>query len=380
MSDGLYPSASPDLPPYKIHTILLPSPLPNNPPTPIATLLPPALSLSLSSPNTIPPHATPYPPYPSYTILGTPTKGFGMFAHRAIKAGEVILVEHPVLIVPERPLPPDTPAWDNLASDLPEREHAEMLTMANCRSRAECPNRVEGIVRTNAILLDLTPTNAKTTPSTRAHSQKFGGVFLKINRCNHSCGPNATHKWVLSNLSSTLYALRDIAIGEEITTFYTDVTQPRDTRRVELARNHRFRCTCPHCSPSSTTEEEAAAIIKQSDDIRDQLGHWLSTRPSYLKWSTDLCRADDTVISSHHLALSLIAKENMHFLQHIFIEELALSYAILGNDEKFEFWAKEFIQKCGVEDQERAKEFEGWLEDRRKCRKWAWREKQRKMG
>jgi hypothetical protein len=310
-----------------------------------------------------------------------------MFAKRSIRAGELILDEHPVLIIPEHPLPRDTPAWDNLGSNLPEKERVEMLAMANCRSREECPSSVEGIVRTNGLLLDLTQGKAKQKKShlavtTSERSQKFGGVFFKINRCNHSCGPNAAHKWVMSNLSSKLYALRDIEIGKEITSFYTDVTRSRDIRRMELERNHRFTCACPHCSPVSLSGEKGIdeVVIQESDDIRHQLRNWLSTRPSYLKWSTDLCRADDTVISSHLLALSLIEKEKMHFLQHIFIEELAMSYAILGNDEKFEFWAKEFIQKCGVEDQERAKEFKSWLEDRRKCRKWAWREKQRQIS
>ncbi|EKM81254.1 hypothetical protein AGABI1DRAFT_56703, partial [Agaricus bisporus var. burnettii JB137-S8] len=297
-----------------------------------------------------------------------------MFATRFIKAGELILNEHPVLIVPECPLPHDTSAWDDLGSSLPEKEKMEMESMANCRSKEECPSLVEGIVRTNALLLNLTRPRSKKTKNRLteepAHQQHFGGVFLKINRCNHSCGPNAAHKWDLTNLSSKLYALRPIQPNEEITIFYTDITQPRDTRRAELNRNHRFLCSCPHCSPGD---------IKESDNTRSELRIWLSTHPSYLKWSTDLCRSDSTVISSHLQALSLISQENLHFLQHIFIEELVLSYAILGNHHEFEFWAKEFIEKCKVEDEERAKEFEGWLEDRRRCRKWGWREKQRKI-
>ncbi|KAF7782799.1 hypothetical protein Agabi119p4_2175 [Agaricus bisporus var. burnettii] len=248
----------------------------------------------------------------------------------------------------------------------------EMESMANCRSKEECPSLVEGIVRTNALLLDLIPPSRSKRAITEepAHQQHFGGVFLKINRCNHSCGPNAAHKWDLTNLSSKLYALRPIQPNEEITIFYTDITQPRDTRRAELNRNHRFLCSCPHCSLDD---------IKESDNTRLELRTWLSTHPSYLKWSTDLCRSDSTVISSHLQALSLISQENLHFLQHIFIEELVLSYAILGNHHEFEYWAKEFIEKCKVEDEERAKEFEGWLEDRRRCRKWGWREKQRKI-
>lgn len=392
MPDDLYPSASSELPPYKIHTIYLPSPFPDALPTPIATLLPDPLSSSLSRTNTLPAHATPYPSDPSYEILNTPAKGFGMFATRLIKPGELILDEHPVLIVPERPLPHDSPAWDNLGRNLPEKERSEMLTMANCRSAEECPSPVEGIVRTNALILDLT-SNTKAKGKVRdgelrpnEHSQRFGGVFLKINRCNHSCGPNAAHKWDISNLSSKLYALRTIEPGEEITIFYTDITQPRDIRRAELERNHRFLCTCSHCLPTFTSpsspsleDEGSKALITEGDKTRHELRHWLSTHPSYPKWSTDLCRADDTVTSSHRLALSLIEKENLHFLQHVFLEELALCYAILGDEDEFRFWAGEFIQKCAIEDPARAREFEIWLREPRKYKKWAWRQKQRDL-
>jgi hypothetical protein len=311
-----------------------------------------------------------------------------MFATRRIEAGELILDEHPVLIVPEHPLPHDSLAWDHLSQNLPEKERVEMLTMANCRPAEECPSPVEGIVRTNALMLDLALTGAKKTKRGRGteSAQRFGGVFLKINRCNHSCGPNAAHKWDVFNLSSKLYALRAIEPGQEITSFYTDVTQPRDVRRAELNRNHRFLCTCPHCiptttsSPSSLEEGEVShASINESDENRYQLRNWLATHPTYLKWSTDLCRADDMVTSFHRLALALIDKEGAHFLQHIFLEELALCYAILGDDVEFRFWAQEFIQKCGIEDPGRAKEFETWLDDPKRFKKWAWRQKQRDL-
>ncbi|KAJ3571735.1 hypothetical protein NP233_g3557 [Leucocoprinus birnbaumii] len=284
---GLYPSTSPDIPPYKLTTIYLPSPFPEGTSTPIATLLPPSLSSTLFSTGQLPPFATPYPDDPSYEVLDTPTKGFGMFATRSIEAGELILNEHPVLIVPEIPLPHDSPAWDDMGLSLPEKQRTEMLTMANCRPVEECPSSVEGIVRTNALVLDLIPRTkkAKRQPGDNemVPVQRFGGVFLKINRCNHSCGPNAAHKWDISNLSSKLYALRKIQPGEEITIFYTDVTQSRDIRRAELEKNHRFLCTCLHCSPSSSVAPEVEASIYQSDENRHQLRHWLSTHPSYLE-------------------------------------------------------------------------------------------------
>lgn len=47
--------------------------------------------------------------------------------------------------------------------------------------------------------------------------------------------------------SMSLYALRPIPAGEEITFTYTTLTDARDTRRARLMNAYRFHCECPRC-------------------------------------------------------------------------------------------------------------------------------------
>jgi hypothetical protein len=93
----------------------------------------------------------------------------------------------------------------------------------------------------------------------------------------------------------------------------------------------------------------------------------------------DLCRSDDAVISSHMAALNLIEQEGMHGLQGLFLEEIALCYAVIGDEEQFKHWGQRFVERCQVEDEEMTREIKGWLEteDRQRWKKWAWRKKQR---
>lgn len=189
----------------------------------------------------------------------------------------------------------------------------------------------------------------------------------------------------------SLYALRSIAAGEEICKTYVNPALPRETRMSILSKNYRFTCDCPWCnirqSPAVNTELESKAEeftpeeldrIAASDRDRALLGTWIFTRPGYKKWSTDLARADDLVISSHLEALSLIEKEGMQGLQNLFVEEIAMCYAMLGDLDAFRDWGAKVVKLARVEDPDLARKFEVWLVDpKRKMKKWAWRKRQR---
>ena len=56
--------------------------------------------------------------------------------------------------------------------------------------------------------------------------------------------------------------------------------------------------------------------IAASDHNRALLVEWPFTHPRYLKWSTNLCRPDDLVITAHLEALALIDKEGLQGLQN----------------------------------------------------------------
>ena len=104
-----------------------------------------------------------------------------MFATRDIAAGELIAIEHPALILPAASLPEE--AYNEIGLQLPDRRRAELMAMANSRTMEECPSPVEGIVRTNALALQLK--FPKSMENDGPDAKLYGGVYPLLNRCNH---------------------------------------------------------------------------------------------------------------------------------------------------------------------------------------------------
>jgi len=173
---------------FRLHTIAL-SLLPDKKPT--SSMESVAISCLLE-PDHIPrlpyplPMAVPPVTNPPYRILRTLNKGAGMFATRDIPAGDLIVEEHPVLILPSDEFPDDV--YERLGEALPEERRGELMSMANCRSKEECGTYVEGVVRTNAVMLELLPAKEKGKggeEGTVGERTLYGGVYPLINRCNH---------------------------------------------------------------------------------------------------------------------------------------------------------------------------------------------------
>ncbi|KAG5640963.1 hypothetical protein DXG03_006524 [Asterophora parasitica] len=340
------------------------------PSSPCALLIDTRIALHLPTP-TRPSRTTPL------TDNGTPLffeiksagahKGLGMFATRAIPTGALILVEHPAIITPANVHFPSSEARDEayraLFDALPDHRSEELRTMTNCRP--EDVTHEEGISRTNGTAVELGHPD-----EIEVEAREYGAVFLTINRSNHSCGPNAAHKWDLASFSSSLYALRPIAPGEEITMIYTDVTQPSTTRRAHLLSHYGFLCTCPFCTLPPTSQSA-------SDAARFELREWRHTRPVYAGWATDLCRADSFVLDSHFAALELIRREGLEGMESAFVREVCLCYAVLGEEGEFREWAGRLEGLSEVRDPGMAKEVRGWLGDVKSVPKWGWRKKKR---
>lgn len=315
------------------------------------------------------------PSHPScFEVRSAGEKGAGMFAIRDISAGNLIISEHPAIIIPSASLPRDYGAYEALYQALPENIRIDLLKMANWKSIEECSHE-EGIARTNGTDVDLLfPDEMKGDKFEHRRAREYGATFLKIDRCNHSCSPNAAHKWDVASFASHLYALRDIKVGEEICITYTDVTAPMQTRREKLRKSYGFVCNCDACRIQDGEERE------KSDFAREELHDWRFIHPSYGRWWKDMCRADDTVIKSHQRALHLIEQEGAQVLQCAFIEEIALCYAALGNEEEFIKWGKTLIGLCQVPNPQLALQFEVWLGNPTSMKAWAWRRKQRRQA
>ena len=163
---------------YVLHTIVLnPFTVPNGENIVISCLLNPSL-ISLLPDSSIAQNSV---QNISYCVLPTPRKGFAMFATRDIAAGELIEIEHPALILPAASLPEE--AYNEIGLQLPDKRRAELMAMANSRTTEECPSPVEGIVRTNALALQLN--FPKSMANDGPDAKLYGGVYPLLNRCNH---------------------------------------------------------------------------------------------------------------------------------------------------------------------------------------------------
>lgn len=355
---------------YVHHVIELPSAASNSPPIKISCLLHPSIIPLLPSPT-----AAPIDPDPPYEVLSTPRKGFGMFAKRHIPKGSLILVEHPAYVLPgfaSNDL--STEDYEQVGRLIPSDVYEEVAKMANCRSKEECPSLIEGVARTNALTLgfEFPPNFDKLDP--RPTARHYGGLFLKIGRCNHSCGPNAAWKWDFQSLSSTLFALRDMRPGEEISHTYVHPMQSRAARWKKLKPDYLFECDCPWCT-LPTAEAQA-----ESDRNREYVGMYLQTRPTYSKWSTDLCLPDDFVIDSLQAVSPIVRKEGLDRLTPLFMEEIVRCLADLGQEDEFKRWAGETIKLCRAGNRALAEELEKIIENPEKnCSTWG-RRKRMKEG
>jgi hypothetical protein len=112
----------------------------------------------------------------------------------------------------------------------------------------------------------------------RTHGE-IGGMFLMLSRFNSSCRPTLSRPaWDPSTNSTKLYALRDIAEGEELTWTYLNVTyefEGVEARKQELRQVFHFECCCVACDDRSISSAERAASERRLLRLRrykEQIG------------------------------------------------------------------------------------------------------------
>ncbi|SJL18693.1 uncharacterized protein ARMOST_22292 [Armillaria ostoyae] len=305
------------------------------------------------------------------------TKGLGMFARCGIPAGSVILVEHPLIVMPRS----SSATISCLLSEVHPKERTEFMNLANSHP-LEDP--LKAIMQTNRLLIDLPVDD----PELAAHHT----VFLKISRCNHrwdklvlfvvtnhgehtsySCSPNAHWKWDSASFSLTLEAVRDIGPREEITIQYIDSSVDREQRLDKLRTWYNSDCLCPSCTlPRESTIH--------SDFAREELSHLTELMPavSFEKWCASEELSDDYMIRMHQRALELRDAEGLQlFESRKHVDAIAMCYGALGDVSMFMYWtekamdlrAPSYVGECVVLDQ--------WMTDPRRFPVWGWRNRRR---
>ncbi|KAK1835161.1 hypothetical protein QBC39DRAFT_419728 [Podospora conica] len=186
-----------------------------------------------------------YEPRPVPSMGG----GVGLFVKRGKRfaAGEVILVDRPTLMVPDRD------GGDAMGSVVQELAWQGVMQL---------PERGKRLTR--GLARDLGGDELVDVVDTNAFSQLKGGrgwnlVFPRASRMNHDCVPNAITRTNATTLTLTVVALRNILPGEQIVNSYLDPSPPSlsHERRAALSEKWGFTCGCAICAGPAVVKSDA---------------------------------------------------------------------------------------------------------------------------
>ncbi|OCH84880.1 SET domain-containing protein [Obba rivulosa] len=233
-------------------------------------------------------------PSPAHCLKHVDGAGLGMFATRAIGAGDLICSERPLFLGPgawvyagARVPVGDAMSqlfqeWDEfmkIAVDRMEPEKQDAYrALANSHLHDGSPALI-GILRTNGF--SVSGELRKVFPSLpKDELSLFTAIGEVLSRVNHSCRPNANILMDMPSFSLQLVALRPIAAGEEITVSYTNVMGTHAERQRKLAP-YGFTCTCHTCvNPALSDDRRRQLKSLQHFLTREYFDGWLNPRSS----------------------------------------------------------------------------------------------------
>lgn len=127
----------------------------------------------------------------------------------------------------------------------------------------------------------------------------------------------------------SLFAIRPIQAGEEITLQFTQPADTREVRRGRLMDMYCFRCECEYCSlPDKAVPTSDAARL----EIKEM---WADGNPNTTKWRGGKL-SDRAIVRLNQRAIELHEQEGILGLQHAaHMDALAFAYFKLGDIENF---------------------------------------------
>ncbi|KZT41071.1 SET domain-containing protein [Sistotremastrum suecicum HHB10207 ss-3] len=276
------------------------------------------------------PSPIPRPEKPAYEIRESPGKGVGMYALRALSAGELIIAERPMLLGPpavnvqlvwrrgfthEDKSKVSLLEWEKLLETVfkrmpPENQKAYM-ELANSHTH-DGSGPLLGRFRTNGLGIDTLIDPFRTSHA--IHS----GICKDISRVNHSCGPNAGRAFDVATFCFELRAARPISAGEEITIHYCSVMDKCSLRQDQL-KPYGFRCTCSSCANHIVSDKRRASLH--------------SLAPLFMQWMQDRSLPGDYVIKECLRLIAVIKEEGLetHPLYREYLELISKCYDALGD-------------------------------------------------
>ncbi|KAJ7768331.1 hypothetical protein B0H16DRAFT_314018 [Mycena metata] len=186
-----------------------------------------------------------------YKVKDTALMGKGAFATRAFHRGDLILTEKPLFALPE--------SNDLRESVLPVSAAVERLSPIELLQLLSLHASYDGNVFVNIYRTNSMPC----------------GLCLIASRFNHSCLPNARYSFHAPSKSLRIFALTDIAPGEELCVSYLSSRNVYGSTRAQRQRrfltSFNFSCGCPACSLTGAELEASDARRREGAALWDGL-------------------------------------------------------------------------------------------------------------
>ncbi|KAK7005391.1 ER lumen protein-retaining receptor [Favolaschia claudopus] len=274
----------------------------------------------------------------AHRIGVAPGKGRGLFSTLALRTGELICSDRPLLIgprgVPTSAPPNFTPdmliqhslnelekCYEVGVNRMRPHDKSVFMALANCHTQ-DGSGPIVGIVRTNGLGIDELQTD-----KAPAKGRQYTTVSQYISLLNHSCSANTAPVFHLPSLSFRLYAVRDIPAGEELTFQYIDVLACAAARQRAL-KPYDLVCTCTACSDPTVSDRRRAAIE--------------AIHPNAIMWAAvNRELPDDWLINQCLEQLALLIAEGLEHHQKYFhaTKTIMEAYICLGDRVGASEWA-----------------------------------------
>ncbi|KAK7061308.1 ER lumen protein-retaining receptor [Favolaschia claudopus] len=290
-----------------------------------------------------------HPKTVAFRMGHAPGKGMGLFSTRALRVGNLILTERPLLVC-ARNIADKAPGhyspemmiqyvldetertYEIAYNRMSAADKEAFMALANCHLE-DGSGPLTGRVRTNGLGV------SGLRPGVEGDLAYYSAICKHISRLNHSCSPNTYPAFDIPSFSFSLYAVRDIAEGEELTFQYMDVLTSAAERQKSL-RRYDLVCTCPACTDPAASDPRRAAIRAYT--------------PNTLMWAADSKFSDDFLINNCLEQLELLTKEGLEHCYKYFEVTVALmhAYICLGDAENASKWAAIVVKQVWRDDEE----------------------------
>ncbi|KAI0790850.1 hypothetical protein C8Q75DRAFT_732939 [Abortiporus biennis] len=305
------------------------------------------------------------PPTKPYEVRQLPGRGKGVIALQDINAGDLIIVERPLVIslsglAIDIHFDPDVTVTEAQKKQAVMREYARMVETLVSRMDPELKAQfmdlanshehdgsgpLFGRIRTNGFSVSFGKDNLNKGIDDRV---RYSAVGNDISRVNHSCCPNSGYSFHRASFGMELRATRKISKGEEVTCSYIANDWATTAERQKALEPYDFVCTCPACSDPENDSVRSFFQKQPSDALPlDETLKFISTVEGQ---SMEISSMYDWLLNH---AIKMYAKDGdkekeKEFKEKLFKNQLVkcggenaplIKTVDLGNDVKLHFFA-----------------------------------------